>query len=116
MSPHHSPSIRSLLSGAAVLAVLATLVTAGASVASAQAPEQGVVNINTADAQTLAFLPGIGKTRAQQIIAYRSRRPFKRTVELARVKGIGLKMVRRLKPMLRVAGPSTLRKPSKSGG
>jgi competence protein ComEA len=50
------------------------------------------VNINTADAQTLATLEGIGEKRAQAIIEYRSRHgPFVSIEDLIKVKGIGVK-------------------------
>lgn len=53
------------------------------------------VNINTADLQTLANLPGIGETLAERIIAYRvEERPFRTTEELAEVAGISVHMVR----------------------
>ncbi|MEZ4268880.1 MAG: helix-hairpin-helix domain-containing protein [Myxococcota bacterium] len=69
---------------------------------------EGVVNINTAGLAELMRLPRVGPSLAERIVDYRSRTPFKRTVELARVKGIGLKSVRRLSPWLTIAGPTTL--------
>lgn len=48
------------------------------------------VNINTADAATLATLPGIGEKRAADIIADRERNgPFRFPEDITRVKGIG---------------------------
>ena len=79
-------------------------------VAIAEQPLSGQVNLNTAPAGQLALLPGIGLKRAARIVTYRARRAFKRPVELARVRGIGLKTVRKLKPFLRVKGPSTLKR------
>jgi competence protein ComEA len=51
----------------------------------------GPVNINTADAATLAKeLAGIGLKRAQAIVEYRQKHgPFRSADELALVKGIG---------------------------
>lgn len=51
----------------------------------------GPVNINSADAATLAReLKGIGLKRAQAIVDYRAKNgPFKSADELALVKGIG---------------------------
>lgn len=50
------------------------------------------VNINTADAQTLATLEGIGEKRAEAIIEYRSKHgPFMSIEDLVKVKGIGVK-------------------------
>lgn len=52
------------------------------------------VNINSADLESLARLPGIGETLAERIIAYREqRRPFVDIVELAEVEGISIHMV-----------------------
>lgn len=48
------------------------------------------VDINTADAETLDTLPGIGPALAERIIAYREEHgPFKSGEELMEVKGIG---------------------------
>jgi len=57
----------------------------------AQATQTQTVNINTADAATLAgSLKGIGLSRAEEIIRYReSYGPFKSVDELGDVKGIG---------------------------
>ena len=67
----------------------------------------GVVNLNTAGAEMLALLPGVGPAKAAAILAYRRRRPFRTVDELVRIKGIGRKMVRRLRPHLAIAGPTT---------
>ena len=55
----------------------------------------GVVNINTADAQTLADnIKGVGKAKAQAIIDFREEHgPFKSVDEMTQVKGIGLKLI-----------------------
>jgi competence ComEA-like helix-hairpin-helix protein len=67
----------------------------------------GVVNLNTAPAEVLALLPGIGPAKATAILAYRKRHPFRTVDELVRIKGVGRKMVRRLRPHLAAAGPTT---------
>jgi competence protein ComEA len=52
--------------------------------------EPAAVNINTATVETLAALDGVGETRAQAIIDYRSDNgPFKTASDLVNVKGIG---------------------------
>src|SRR5262247_3235559 len=68
---------------------------------------EGVVNLNTAAPEVLALLPGIGPAKVQSILAYRRRRPFRTVDELVRIKGIGRKMVRRLRVHLAVGGPTT---------
>jgi len=65
------------------------------------------VNLNTAPPEVLALLPGVGPAKAESILAYRKRHPFRTVDELVRIKGIGRKMVRRLRPHLAVAGPTT---------
>jgi len=58
------------------------------------------ININTADAATLAgSLRGVGIKKAEAIVAYRSEHgPFKSIDELVNVKGIGDKMLEQLRP------------------
>jgi competence protein ComEA len=57
------------------------------------------VNINTADAKELATLPGIGQVKAEAIITYRKANGnFKNIEELKEVKGIGDKVVEKVKP------------------
>jgi competence protein ComEA len=65
--------------------------TATPAARSAAKPAAGRVNINTADAQTLAAsLKGVGETRAQEIVRYREAYgPFASADELMEVKGIG---------------------------
>jgi len=60
------------------------------SVTSFPAPAGAVVNINTASAQELQTLPGIGEKRALDIVADRRvNGPFLSPEDLTRVKGIG---------------------------
>lgn len=60
------------------------------SLAAAEAvKESGLVNINLADAATLTTLPGIGESRAQDIIAYREKNgAFANTEDIMLVSGI----------------------------
>jgi|SRR5882672_1157758 len=64
----------------------------------------GPVNINTADAKTLAReLNGIGLSRAQAIVDYRQKNgPFRTADDLANVKGIGKQMVDKNRANIRV--------------
>jgi len=63
----------------------------------------GPVNVNTADAQTIAKeLNGIGLSKAQAIVAHREKNgPFKTAEDLAKVQGVGLKTVERIRADLR---------------
>ena len=64
----------------------------------------GPVNINTADASTLAReLDGIGPAKAQAIVEYRQKNgPFKKIEELMNVRGVGEKNFLKLKPQITV--------------
>lgn len=77
------------------------------------APAEGVININEASAAELSYLPGIGLRKAERIADFRTKRPFRRVTQLARVKGIGVKTIRQLRRWLRVKGPTTLSGPLK---
>lgn len=78
--------------------LLSTLLIVGATAlapVAMAAPEADSVNINRADAETIAaVLDGVGLKKAQAIVAYRQRQgAFKSPVDLADVKGIGLRTV-----------------------
>jgi competence protein ComEA len=61
----------------------------------------GKVRINVASEQDLRRLPGIGATRARAILALRERLGrFRRAEDLLRVKGIGRRMLGRLRPLV----------------
>jgi competence protein ComEA len=66
----------------------------------------GPVDINTADASTLAKeLNGVGPARAQAIIAYRNEHgPFKSVEDLALVKNIPRKLIENNRELLQVGG------------
>ncbi|MCZ7683351.1 MAG: ComEA family DNA-binding protein [Sandaracinaceae bacterium] len=70
-----------------------------------------MVNIQTATAEQLQLLPGVGPSKAQAIVEYRERRAFRRVEDIMRVRGIGRATFRRLRPMLTVDGPTTLTAP-----
>lgn len=69
----------------------------------------GVVNINSADAAQLSYLPRVGAKAAQQIVDYRTAHgPFHKTSDLMQVKGFGEKRFAKLSPYLTVDGKTTL--------
>jgi len=76
-------------------------------------PTITIVNLNTADAATLARdMDGIGETKARAIVEHRkSKGAFRSVDELALVKGIGSKTVERNRSRLTVGAPATM--PSK---
>ena len=55
----------------------------------------GPVDVNTADAKTLAReLDGVGMAKAEAIVSYREKNgPFKGADDLAKVKGLGKKLI-----------------------
>jgi competence protein ComEA len=75
----------------------------------AAAAVEGVLNLNTATADELTRLPSVGPSRAQAIIELRQKiGGFKKLDDLMRVKGIGRKTFRKLEPLLRLDGKTTL--------
>lgn len=74
-------------------------------------PAPQVVNLNQATEDELELLPRIGPTRAHAIVEHRRRHPFRKIEDLIRVKGFGRKTFGKLRPYLRVSGPTTLKKP-----
>jgi competence protein ComEA len=68
----------------------------------------GPVDINTADADTLASaIDGVGEKKAATIVQYRETNgPFASVDELANIKGIGAGTVDRNREKLTVAPPS----------
>ena len=70
----------------------------------AETPAQASINLNTASAEKLATLPGIGPSIARRIIEYRDAQGLFEAVEdLMNVKGIGPKKFERIKPYLSTA-------------
>ena len=70
-----------------------------------------MVNINTASAEELQLLPGVGEKRAEAIIGIRkSKGGFQSVDELVAVKGLGEAMLDRLRPHVTLKGKTTARR------
>ena len=68
----------------------------------------GVVNVNSATAEELSLLPGVGPAKAQAILEYRKQHgSFKRVEDLSEVKGIGDKALERMRPHVVLDGKTT---------
>jgi len=80
-----------------------------------EAPEKGslIVNINTGTSEELQTIPDIGPVRAERIISYRQREPFKSVDDLHKVTGIPRVVVDGMIPYVTVLG-ETHKKPSTS--
>lgn len=62
------------------------------------------LDINTADTADLTSLPGIGEKTAEKINAYREANgPFKSVDELLNVRGIGPKVLEKIRPLVHVS-------------
>ena len=65
----------------------------------------GTININTATSTELEQLPGIGAKKAQSIVEYRKAHGlFKRISDITKVKGIGDKLLQKIKEDIVLGG------------
>jgi competence protein ComEA len=88
----------------------ACAVALAAQAADSQPGLTGQVNVNTATAEELQLLPGIGAARAEALIELRKQRGgFKSLEQLKEVKGIGDASLERLRPYVRFDGKTTAR-------
>ena len=71
-------------------------------VAAGAAPTGARINLNSASAEELARLPGVGPAKARAIVEYRAEDPFRKPEDLRKVKGIGDKLYDRLKDQITV--------------
>ena len=87
-----------------LVALPASASVSQAKTADTKAAPAPVVNINTAPAEQLERLPGVGPRTAARIIEYRQKNGgFKKVEELMNVRGIGEKAFLRMKNQLTVA-------------
>lgn len=68
-----------------------------------QEQDDGMININTADAGKLCELPGVGESRAQAIIAYREENgPFTDIAQIQNVSGIKSGLFSKIRDLIKV--------------
>jgi comEA protein len=96
------------ISAALVLAALlaAPIISAGQAQPPAKPAPAAAVNINTATAEQLDALPGIGAKMAARIVDYRQKNGgFKKLEDLMNIQGIGEKNFLKLKPLITLGPP-----------
>ena len=59
--------------------------------------QHNLININTADLNSLTTISGIGKNKAQAIIEYRKNNPFTKLEDLTNVEGISEKLFNKIR-------------------
>ncbi|MCP4676849.1 MAG: helix-hairpin-helix domain-containing protein [Deltaproteobacteria bacterium] len=91
--------------------VLASSMLVALNASAADGTSPGVtININTATITELGYLPGVGESKAEAIVKYRTNRQFKKIEDLMRVKGIGRKSFKKMRAYLSVKGETTAKK------
>jgi len=92
--------LKRIVSTALAVAFVLTCTT-GLAVAAAKPAPAGKVNINTASAEQLTALPGIGPKLAARIVEYRQKSgTFKSVQELMNVQGVGEKNLKKIEAYL----------------
>jgi len=101
-------TIRIMMAAITAIALSATALSAQSktpapkTTATAAAP----VNLNTATAEQLATIPGVGQKMAERIIDYRQKNGgFKKVEDLMNVSGVGEKSFLKMKPLITVTAP-----------
>ena len=83
---------------------IAALALALMASSSSAVTEQAPIDLNTASVTQLNELSGIGGSKAQAIVDYREKNgPFETVDDLLNVKGIGDKLLAKLRPQLTVS-------------
>ena len=89
------------LVSAALAALFAVALSVGSAFAAAKPAPSGKINLNTATADQLTAVPGIGEKLAARIVEHRQKNgSFKSVQELMNVKGVGEKSLGKLEPFL----------------
>ncbi len=102
--------IRSVRAFALTLLLLLGLGPAASPVLAADGGDlSGVVNVNTATAEQLMLLPGIGEAKARAILGRRKDQgAFKAVDQLLEVKGIGAAALDKIRPFVAIQGKTSL--------
>ena len=88
-----------------IIPAQATPANVAATAAATTAPVEGTekINLNTATSEELQTLPGIGQTRAQDIVAYRTANgDFQQIEDIQEVSGIGPVIFAKIEPYITV--------------
>ena len=96
---------RIMMAAIAAIALSATALSAQtkAPAPKTTAPAAAPVNLNTATAEQLATIPGVGPKMAERIIDYRQKNGgFKKVEDLMNVSGVGEKSFLKMKPLITV--------------
>ena len=94
---------RILVTGLAL--VFALVASSGLATAAGKPAPAGKININTASAQQLIALPGVGEKLAARIVEYRQKQGgFKNVSELMNVQGLGEKNLAKIQAYLTTSG------------
>ncbi|MEK6775644.1 MAG: helix-hairpin-helix domain-containing protein [bacterium] len=102
MNKKTSVSIMILFCVMAILGFVAPQAGAADQAVSAKTKTEKI-NLNQATAAEISALPGLGEKKAEAIVEYRTQNgPFAAVEDLLKVKGIGEKLLEKIKPMIMV--------------
>jgi competence ComEA-like helix-hairpin-helix protein len=98
---HHIHSRHGLIAVASLAMAFMALCAVMPSMAAAAGAQ---IDINSASAEQLTAIPGIGKVMAERIVQFREQHgPFERVEDLLKIKGIAEKSFQRIRPYVMIA-------------